>query len=186
MPALLGIKGIYLQIVKKPGMEVVVDDATLKKSFSAADRTALRDLLLASFKNNDFDKGLAEAVVFVFDTVDKNLSPPVAVAVAGEIKDNANFFSSATRDKANAAIKDAKAKNQFELSIETFARVPPGKARVVAAMSAEAQPVLSGVGPRSRPASGGPWRLGADLQAAGPHPGLPRHRSREKGPVQLR
>jgi uncharacterized membrane protein YgcG len=134
----LGVKGVFILIVKQQGhLEIDVDDDTSKKGFAKADRKDLRDLLLDNFKKKEFDKGLTDGLALVRARLEKNLGAALPPPVAGVILDQAGYFSAAARDKAAERIKEFKAKQQFELTIETFARVYAGAAEKVSAMPKE-------------------------------------------------
>ncbi len=114
----LAIEGIYVFICKDPGhLEVDVDVATLKKAFTAADRDALRDLLLANFKKNEYDNGLDGALALVRARLEKNLGPAVQ---APPIKDDAGLFSAAAVGRASEVIKDIKRDFKKDVRVETF------------------------------------------------------------------
>src|SRR5260370_374313 len=134
----LAVQGIYIHIVKMPGhLEVVVDPGTAKKSYPLAARNALRDLLLESFGKKEFDKGLPGVVALVRGRLEKNLGPGLPQPVAGVIQDHAGYFSPSERDKAAQRIKEIKAKQGFDLTIETYGGVYPAAREKVLALSAE-------------------------------------------------
>ena len=62
----LGDNGVYILICKKPGhLQVEVGNNTQKAGFTKAERAELAKSLTETFKNQKYDKGLAEAVEFV-------------------------------------------------------------------------------------------------------------------------
>jgi uncharacterized protein len=70
----LGVKGIYIAISRTPShIQIEVGQETLKRAFTARDRTSLRELLIGKFREKQFDAGLVEAAEFVRDTMDSNL-----------------------------------------------------------------------------------------------------------------
>ena len=67
-------------------MQVGVDKTTQKKAFTADDRDALRDALVAAFRGGRYDQGLLDGLRFVKKRLDENTSrqrtPTVPVAGA--------------------------------------------------------------------------------------------------------
>src|ERR1700733_691197 len=75
----------------------------------------------------------------VCDSVDHNLASPLPATVLNDIKDHGNFFSAAGVAKTLPELKSISRDFRKDATIETFARVPPGKLRQVEAMSPEAR-----------------------------------------------
>src|SRR5262249_23621441 len=79
------VNGIYTLIVKKPGrLQVIVGQETRKKAFTLDDRDKLVSLMLADFKNNQFDEGLLGGLDFIQKAMQKNLGG-AAAAPSGEL-----------------------------------------------------------------------------------------------------
>src|SRR5207244_1208193 len=80
--------GILVLISKEPPhIQIGASDSTFKKAFLPKDRDELGKHLLAGFKAKQYDQALADALVFVYDTMDRNTSPPLPAPVAGSIQD---------------------------------------------------------------------------------------------------
>ncbi|MDB5331308.1 MAG: hypothetical protein JWP03_2459 [Phycisphaerales bacterium] len=69
-----GTNGIFVLIVKDPGrLQVGVGNETVRsKAFTPADRNAMRDLMLARFRENQHDQGLLDGLNFAFQRIDEN------------------------------------------------------------------------------------------------------------------
>ena len=68
-----GISGVYILICRKPAhVQIAVDETTARKSFRAADRKKLRDLLVDRFKEKEFDTGLVDAIRLVTERMTQN------------------------------------------------------------------------------------------------------------------
>lgn len=121
----LKVDGIYLFIVKEKGhLEVVVDPKTIMKAFPVADRTQMRNLLLAKFKDKEFDKGLTGAVAFARARLEQHLGVPPPPVVAQAISDEGKFFSEETVAIESLEIKEMKKNLATSLIVETF-KSPP-------------------------------------------------------------
>src|SRR4029077_10384508 len=63
------VKGIYILIFKHPAhVQVEEDRQTREHGFGTAERTELRDKLLAGFREKDYDKALLDSVNYVSHT----------------------------------------------------------------------------------------------------------------------
>jgi hypothetical protein len=70
--------GVAVLITKEPShLQVVVGDKTREKAFALADRDTLRDELLASFRQKQYDQGLQTAVRTFRDRLNANLGGAV-------------------------------------------------------------------------------------------------------------
>ncbi|HWE95861.1 MAG TPA: TPM domain-containing protein [Tepidisphaeraceae bacterium] len=69
-----GTNGIFVLIVKDPGrLQVGVGNETVRgKVFTPADRDAMRDAMLARFRENQYDQGLLDGLNFAFGRIDEN------------------------------------------------------------------------------------------------------------------
>ncbi|MDB5354336.1 MAG: hypothetical protein JWN24_789 [Phycisphaerales bacterium] len=69
-----GTNGVFILAVKDPGrLQVGVGSETVRsKAFTPADRDALRDLMLARFREKQYDQGLLDGVNFIFQRMDEN------------------------------------------------------------------------------------------------------------------
>jgi uncharacterized membrane protein YgcG len=69
-----GTNGVFILAVKDPGrLQVGVGTTTVRsKAFTPADRDALRDLMLARFREKQYDEGLLDGVNFIFQRMDEN------------------------------------------------------------------------------------------------------------------
>src|SRR5262249_40951737 len=115
-----GTGDVHVLICKDPKrIQVGVTKDTAEK-FPDSERDLLRDLLVARFKEDAADKGLIEAIAFIYDTLP-----------ALPIKDEAGFFSDAALNKANAAVRDIRRRFARDVLIETFNEVPPERAQGV-------------------------------------------------------
>jgi hypothetical protein len=75
--------GIYILVTKEPArLEIRIDPAVERKAFKPADRRALQNLLLAKFREQHFDEGLADALSLIRDRVRANLGTASAAPVA--------------------------------------------------------------------------------------------------------
>jgi uncharacterized protein len=70
-----GVNGVYVLITKNPGhIQVEVGAETQKHAFTVEDGHALRDKMLAAFKQKEHDRGLEEGVTYVQRTMATNLA----------------------------------------------------------------------------------------------------------------
>jgi len=81
----LGVHGVFVLVTRSPGrVQVGVDRATQRTTFTADDREALRDALVAAFRGARYDQGLLDGLRFVKRRMDENTarehSPTVPVA----------------------------------------------------------------------------------------------------------
>jgi uncharacterized protein len=68
-----GVNGIYILITKDPAhLEMAVGNKTQQRDFTIADRNAVRDQLLAAFKEKKYDEGLISAVQEISRRMDAN------------------------------------------------------------------------------------------------------------------
>jgi uncharacterized membrane protein YgcG len=59
----VGLNGVYILIYKKPQhLQIHMDPDTQKKMFTAANRKTLTERLVAKFKDDEFDAGLADGL----------------------------------------------------------------------------------------------------------------------------
>jgi uncharacterized membrane protein YgcG len=66
----LGVNGIYILLFKKPThLQVHMDPGTQKKAFTAANRRALIDKIVANFKEEKFDEGLLAGLDVIESTL---------------------------------------------------------------------------------------------------------------------
>ena len=66
----LGLNGVFLLFVKKPQhYQIHVDPDTAKRMFDASDRKAVGAAIVARFREDEFDKGLLDAL----DAIEKGL-----------------------------------------------------------------------------------------------------------------
>lgn len=132
------LAGVYLLICKEPPhLELLVDNASLKKAFPATDRDKLRDLLLKRFREKDYDKGLAETVALVRERLEQNLGPVAPGPVRNVVQDQGGFFSPTQVARINAEIKEFNQRFKKDLMVETFAAPPPDKQKLLAVASAD-------------------------------------------------
>jgi hypothetical protein len=74
-------------ITKQPShLHVAVGDKTRQRAFTLKDRDGLRDQLITSFKQKQFDQGLLSAVRTFRDTVSSNLGGSSAAATAAPVE----------------------------------------------------------------------------------------------------
>jgi uncharacterized membrane protein YgcG len=107
--------GVYVLICKDPArVQVEVSKDTLQRSFTAADRMKLRELLINNFKAKKFDEGLSEAVAYVAKTLKANI----------EVKDEGGFFSAEALKKAIQEIVGIQQRYGKELVVETVKEIP--------------------------------------------------------------
>src|SRR5262249_20209206 len=133
-----GGDGVFILMCKEPArIQIAVSDATAQKTFTSKDRDELRELLIADLKGKKNDQVLTDALVFVYDTMDRNTSPPLPAPVAASIQDKADVFTAEARTKAAERILDLKNKQGVDLTVETFPRVYPGGVKRFAAASKE-------------------------------------------------
>ncbi len=138
--AALKFDGIYILICREPArIQIEATPGIMQKVFTAKDRDQLVALLVTRFKAKEYDKALDETLDQIYDTVDRNLSPPQPAPASGTIKDHAQLFTDETVQKAARALKDLHDFDQQTVSVETWARVPPGQVKHVEAMSPEAK-----------------------------------------------
>ncbi|MGA2255879.1 MAG: TPM domain-containing protein [Thermoguttaceae bacterium] len=132
-----GIRGVYVLICKVPGhLQVEVGKETQKQAFTPENCNKLRDLLMARFKDKDYDKGLLAAIAMVGDTVQRNVPPTSTAVVARKVEDYAGFFSPTAVQKANADLQSLPREPGKDVAIETFPTPPPGRTQEVENMSA--------------------------------------------------
>lgn len=75
--AAMGLNGILVVVVKKPThLQVHMDPDTQKKAFTAGHRKTLTEKFVAAFKEDDFDKGLADALAFIDATLKTTTAEP--------------------------------------------------------------------------------------------------------------
>ncbi len=130
------IDGIYVLICKTPAhLEVVVDNASLKKSFLLKDRDKLRDALLGRFREKSYDKALTEATALVRERLEQNLGPVLPASPLNVVQDRASFFSPQLVGRINAEMKEFHQRFKKDLVIETFATPPADKQKLLAAAS---------------------------------------------------
>jgi uncharacterized protein len=119
------LHGVYVLICKTPGhLQVDMDNETQKKAFTSEDRKAMRDALMAAFKDTQFDQGLGAAVKVYGERLNKNLPPTQRRVVRQAVKDYAGLFSAAAVQKANAMLQDLPRSPGKEVAIETFPTPP--------------------------------------------------------------
>jgi uncharacterized membrane protein YgcG len=83
-----GVNGVYVLICRSPGhVQVEVGNKTRQRLFTIADRNRGRDILLAAFKNKQYDQGLLGFVRFVQQRMDANAS----AAGSGAVTPNSNY-----------------------------------------------------------------------------------------------
>ena len=131
--------GIYVLICKDPPrLQVEVSENTSAKAFTAKDRDHLVSLLTGHLKAKTYDKGLEQTLDLVYDTVDRNLSPPLPAPTAGTIKDRANLFSAATVQKATQDLQKVNKDTGLTVTLETLEHVPPGHVKQIENLPPEA------------------------------------------------
>ena len=86
----LGVRGVFVLITREPGrVQVGVDRTTRQRVFTVKDREALREALVSSFQNRQFDQGLLEGLRLVRRRMDLNTSrdrnPSVPVLAAASV-----------------------------------------------------------------------------------------------------
>lgn len=109
------VVGIYVLVCKDPArVQIEVGKQTAVRSFSAADRMKLRELIIANFKAKKFDEGLSEAVAYVGKTLRGN----------AEIKDEGSFFSVEAIRKIIPEIVGVEQRYGKELVVETVKEIP--------------------------------------------------------------
>ncbi len=119
------IDGVYVQICKDPPhLEVLVDNATLKRAFTAKDRDDLRDLLVASLRDKKYDQGLADAMSLARERFERNRGPDLTGSIVNSVQDHAGLFSSQQVVRANKEVKEFAQRFKRDLVIETF-QAPP-------------------------------------------------------------
>jgi uncharacterized membrane protein YgcG len=127
------IEGVYVLITKTPShLEVLVDDATLKKAFPAKDRDKLRDVLLTQFREKSFDKGLAAITALTRERFEQNIGPAPQAAAVNVVHDRGQFFSPAAVARVNLEIKEFHQRFKKDLMIETYAVPPADKQKLLA------------------------------------------------------
>ena len=127
------VDGVLILVCRNPSkLQVVVDESTLKKALVAKERDQMAGLLIKNFKTKEFDKALSETLDFVFDAMDRNLSPSLPTPTIGGITGN---FAVETAQKATREI-EAIGKN---VTIDSLSQPPPGQWKQVEAMTAEAR-----------------------------------------------
>lgn len=132
------IDGIYVLICKAPPhLEVVVDNASLKKAFPAKDRDKLRDLLLTHFKAKTFDDGLAAITSFTRDRLEQNIGQVFPAAIANEVQDRGQFFSPQLVTRTNSEIKEFRNRFKKDIIIETIIAPPADKQKLLATADAQ-------------------------------------------------
>jgi hypothetical protein len=68
------VNGVYIQIVRQPGhLEATIDRTTKQRAFTNADNQRLTDLMLAQFRQKDYDAALLEGLRFIRDRMATNL-----------------------------------------------------------------------------------------------------------------
>ena len=71
----LGVHGVFVLVTRAPGrVQVGVDKATQRRSFTADDRESLRATLAAAFQDGRYDEGLLDGLRFVRQRLDANTS----------------------------------------------------------------------------------------------------------------
>jgi len=134
------IDGVRVLICKEPPhIRAGVAEGLLSREFTTANRDELVRTLVTGFKAKEYDQALTAAVDFIYDTVDKNTAKPLPPPLLGAVMDAAGFFSPPAQEKATQGVKNIKTALDLDLSVETFARVPPGKLRQASAVTPEAR-----------------------------------------------
>lgn len=132
-----GVKGIYILICRNPShLQIDVTKALRDKNFPVAEMNRLRELLVARFKNKEYDKGLLEGLALIRETFEKNLSPTQNMVAVREVKDYARYFSAIAVQKANADLRALPRGPGKDVAIETFPTPPPDQVQRVEKMSA--------------------------------------------------
>jgi uncharacterized membrane protein YgcG len=73
--ASLQLNGLIILVCGDPRhIQIELGKATRQKAFTEADRDELLRILTASFRSNDFDKGMISGAQFVHDRMEKNLT----------------------------------------------------------------------------------------------------------------
>jgi len=130
------LRGVYVLICRNPSyLHIEVGKNTQKQAFTLEDRGKLRDVLMASFKEKQFDKGLRAGLDLIRDTLARNLPPTRNPLVARAVKDYAGFFSTTAVEKANAALQALPRGPGKDVAIETFPTPPPDQIKNVESMS---------------------------------------------------
>ncbi|HEV3257361.1 MAG TPA: TPM domain-containing protein [Gemmataceae bacterium] len=114
---------------KKPSrVQVGVGPETAKKAFTIADRDRLSKLLLTRFRATEYDQGLLAGLDLVYETLDRNLAPPLPRPVAGAVKDYGGFFGPDTVKDAGAKLMAVQHDRGTPVVFETFTAPPPARA----------------------------------------------------------
>jgi uncharacterized membrane protein YgcG len=90
--AQLGVRGVFILITRQPGrVQVGVDRATRRRTFTIQDREALRETLVTAFRARQFDDGLLDGLRLVRRRMeqntlrDRNPTVPVAAPATGAV-----------------------------------------------------------------------------------------------------
>lgn len=90
------VNGVYVLLVKNPShLQVVVNEETLQKAFTLADREALVTLMLGRLREKKFDEALLDGVRFFSNQMSRHASEKPLSAVDSP-SSNSNFFASKT------------------------------------------------------------------------------------------
>lgn len=80
-----GVRGVYILICRQPShLQVAAGNVTEAHQFTVADRDELSRMLLASFKQEDFDGGLIQGVNFIQQRMDANAPASGSGAAAAQ------------------------------------------------------------------------------------------------------
>jgi uncharacterized membrane protein YgcG len=127
---------VHVLICREPAhIQVGISAEAQKKAFTTADRGKLRDLLVARFRDKQYDQGLLRGLDLVYDTIDRNQSPPLSRPVVRAVKDHGGFFSASAVRSADETLQAIYKDTGREVVVETFPTAPPGHARQVEAMN---------------------------------------------------
>ena len=131
-----GVNGVFMLICKAPPhLQVDVAPEVKAKTFPEADVKRVRDLLVARFKDKEFDQGLLAALAQIQETFDRTLSPALKPLVARAVTDHGHLFSPTAAQQATAELKNLPREPGKVVAIETFATPPPGKTKLVENMT---------------------------------------------------
>ena len=128
--------GIYVLIcVSPPHLQVETTSDVAAKMFPPKDRDGLVDLMVRYMKD-DPNKGLDETLDYVYDTVDRNVSPTLPAPTAEGVTDRAHLFDD---DAVKSATAELSKLAGPKIAIETIPFAPPGLIKHLEALSVDAR-----------------------------------------------
>jgi uncharacterized membrane protein YgcG len=115
--------GVHILICREPSkLQIGASEETYKKGLSRDDVGKMRDVMIARFRDKEYDKGLAEGLQVVRERFLANLPPPAPVLNA--VRDYARFFKGETVQKVGDEIRELARQYHKDVVIETFPRLP--------------------------------------------------------------